>query len=227
MIRKLISLIYPPKCAVCREIVTENGKAALCGNCLAKWRKERSYFKSRSCPSGTDGLISLVNYSKTRDSAGKRMVLLAKDRRNDALYSFFARELYCAITSDGGRFDVLTYVPRSPEKILDTGTDQSEEIAKRLAKQLKIPFVRAVRCTGKQEQKKLDKGRRYENAKSRFLLARGAGSRLEGKRVLLFDDIITTGASLSACADILKSQCGAVKVICITVASSDPGSFDS
>lgn len=221
MIRKLISLIYPTKCAVCREIIVGNDKTVLCGDCIVKWRKERGCLNRRQSPENTDGLISLVSYSKTKDSAGKRMIIMAKDRKNDGLYSFFASELASAVKADGGRFDAVAYVPRSPAKIVETGTDQSEEIARRLAKLLQIPFIRALKCSGKGEQKLLDKNARYENAKSRFHSVKNFESVIKGKRVLLFDDIITTGASLSACAEILKNECGASKVICLTVASNE------
>ena len=221
MIHKLISLIYPTKCAVCREIITSSDKAVLCPTCIVKWRKERGYLQKRRSPEHTDGLISLVNYSKAKDNAAKRMIIMAKDRRNDGLYSFFASELAGAIARDGGRFDAVAFVPRSPAKVIETGTDQSEEIARRLAKLLGIPFVSALKCTGSTEQKLLDKNKRYENARSRFHAARSAARSLADKRVLLFDDIITTGASLSACADILKSECGASRVVALTIASSD------
>ena len=229
---KLLRLLYPPKCASCGCIVPDGLKIrfpALCPDCLEEWKKE----KERSCPDChrdrldcicappvmSDGLLSMCAYSKSTDSVAKRMILLAKDRRIDILNDFLASELADFAGGSIGDFDVMTYAPRSAERVRIFGVDQSLEISKRVAAGLRMAFMTLLTNIGSSEQKKLSKEERNENASSAYRIA-SPWYTLEGKRVVLFDDICTTGSTLSSCCEQLRAA-GAEKIVCLTIARND------
>lgn len=216
----ILDLIYPPKCAGCGEL-TENG-AILCGICSEKWRKEKAEFRRHGPfvpPRGSDTILSLTSYSKNRESVSKRMLLRAKDRKIGKLYDLLADELCTVIKNSGAEIDVITYSPRSNRKLVSQGTDQSYETAKRLSKRLGVPLVSCFLHKGNVQQKSLGNAGRNANAESSTEFRFGAKEKINGKNVLLYDDIITTGATLSAAARLLKEN-GAVGVVCVTAARS-------
>ena len=114
----------------------------------------------------------------------------------------------------------LTWCPRSPVKYLETGFDQGEEVCRRMAKLL------GCRCASllawekfASEQKELDARARRENARDTLILR--TSKIREGMKVLLFDDIITTGSTICAAADILHRS-GASAVFPVALARTYP-----
>ena len=111
---------------------------------------------------------------------------------------------------------VIVNVPRGRSAKNVYGFDQSVIVCRELSRICEIPFCEAIgRKRGGKEQKKLDKGKRLKNVEHLFEVTNGDG--IEGKYVILFDDIVTTGASMSACVSLLKKS-GAKGVICICIA---------
>ena len=106
-------------------------------------------------------------------------------------------------------YDVLTFVPTAPARIRARGYDQAARIARALARQNGLPCRAALARTGNQRQ--LGQGRRARQAQMQeaFYLRRTAA--VGGKRVLLIDDVLTTGASCEAAARLLL-QGGATSV---------------
>ncbi|MCK4520843.1 ComF family protein [Candidatus Parcubacteria bacterium] len=112
---------------------------------------------------------------------------------------------------------VLMPVPLDRKKIKMRGFNQSEEIAKQLSQVLKIPLARQGLITIKetQSQTELSKKQRKENIKNAFACKNI--EEIKNKKILLIDDVFTTGATLEECAKVLKSA-GAKEVWGITVA---------
>ena len=109
--------------------------------------------------------------------------------------------------------DLVTFVPMARDKQRMRGYNQAELLAKACAKGLQRPMkstLKKVRSTGTQHEL---------NAEARARNAVGAyeAEQLHGERVLLCDDIVTTGATLRACAEALLAA-GASEVHCICVA---------
>jgi ComF family protein len=100
---------------------------------------------------------------------------------------------------------VLCPVPPRPGKIRKTGWDQVEYLAKLLERD-KQPVLRCLKRLPSQSQKTLDREHRLTNLKGRFIAVKEVP-----KEVILFDDVITTGATIEACAAALKAA-GAEKV---------------
>ena len=134
------------------------------------------------------------------------MILRFKSRGDFA--GFFASELARELERTLGRCGeepagwTVSWCPRSPEKFMETGFDQGEELAARVAKKLGIPsrslFTRLSRSA---EQKELGAEDRRRNAEEGLVLRQSAVK--TGMKVLLLDDIVTTGSTLRAAASLL------------------------
>jgi len=93
--------------------------------------------------------------------------------------------------------------------------------AMELSKKLEIEFVKAIIRVGGKEQKALDSLERMKNAAMAFAASSSAIPAVNGRTVIIYDDVITTGSSVSACADLLKTM-GARTVIVLSLARVYP-----
>ena len=117
------------------------------------------------------------------------------------------------------RFDVIIPMPLHWKKRWSRGYNQSELLAKEISRRWGVPvrrMVRRVKPTAPQAG--LSHSKRRLNVRGAFEVRSGAG--LKGLRVLLIDDVLTTGATASACASVLK-RAGASHVAVATVARTD------
>ena len=111
---------------------------------------------------------------------------------------------------------MLTFVPMGTAQEQQRGYNQAELLAKELAKEWKLPCKRLLRKVKKtRTQHKLPAQERRENVKGAFRVCR----KIRGKRIVLCDDIVTTGATLEECAEMLYAA-GAEKIVAVTVASA-------
>ena len=109
-------------------------------------------------------------------------------------------------------------VPRGRTKKREYGFDHGELLASRIAELLEVEYVKAFNSTFfSTEQKALDRKGRFKNAKKRIRFCDGAA--VDGRYAILFDDIVTTGASMSVCVKMLR-RAGAKGVLCFSLASS-------
>ncbi len=240
----LLSLLFPRICCLCGGREDSFG---LCRECRLKWAREtfvrcpvcgNNTLKCRcgfDCASVTDMRIgSMPNISLTfycpsaqenEDRVTERMIYRLKERGNFA--DFFAGELAREIAR---RFEaagedpkewIITYCPRSAENYMKYGVEQGLEVGKPLAKALGCRFAKVFfSYRGAREQKKLDDAaRRAENVNDSIGIR---PSRVEpGGRYLLFDDIITSGATVTRAAELLREN-GAGEVFPVSIARTIP-----
>jgi len=117
------------------------------------------------------------------------------------------------------RFDAVVPMPLHWMRRWSRGFNQSELLAREIGRRASVPvrkLVRRVKATTPQAG--LTNAKRRANVGGAFRVRRGANAR--GLRVLLVDDVMTTGATASACARVLK-QAGAARVVLLTVARVD------
>ena len=105
--------------------------------------------------------------------------------------------------------DVVTAIPLHRSKLAQRGYNQSEYLARGIADRLGIPYVEALNAV-KPHSTQTHKGalERWQNIQGNYALKNDA-SHLSGKHILLVDDVITTGSTLTVCASLLKSIPGA------------------
>ena len=120
-------------------------------------------------------------------------------------------------------FDALTPVPLHWRRQWQRGFNQSESLAREIARRCGIPLVKVLRRVRPTEtQAGLSNADRRRNVVAAFR-CRGRASRggqVQGKRILLIDDVMTTGSTAAACALALKGA-GAARVALLTVARVD------
>jgi ComF family protein len=229
--------LFPSGCAVCGSMLLDKEDAwyGLCGDCRTKFEIEaadrcslcgkpliseqdtclacRDLAAAENLPS-YDKLICLFPYT------GQYIKLLAayKFGKRLPLGRFFAEKLYEALAMLSLAEDekpVLVPVPPRPGKLRKTGWDQIEYLARFLKKREgEAGSLKTIRCLKRlpsETQKKLDRESRKTNLKGRILVKGKAP-----KIAVLFDDVITTGSTMDACAAALK-EAGAEKVygICL------------
>ena len=110
-------------------------------------------------------------------------------------------------------FDVICHVPLHKGRRRSRGYDQAQVLAQCLAERLGIPYTAALRrVRHTKPQTRLNAARRIDNIKGAFAAAEDVHG-----RVLLIDDVLTTGATASECADVLV-KAGADSVFVLTFA---------
>jgi ComF family protein len=116
---------------------------------------------------------------------------------------------------------ILVSPPRSSQRKAQFGFDHAERLARSLAHYTGGRYVRVFKRKGGQEQKNLSGTERLQNARESLALAHP--NRCRGKKIILTDDIFTTGATLQSCLQLLR-QAGAEAVFCATVLKTTPRS---
>jgi ComF family protein len=176
----------------------EEGRCALC----------------RTNARGFDAAYSFGAY----EGVLKKLIHLLKYDRIRTLAGPLADRLVSAIPLDQ-RFDAIVPMPLHWFRYWRRGYNQATLLAKELGRRGGLPLVRGVRRSrATPPQAGLSGARRRANVAGAFQPLRGRP--LQGKRVLLVDDVFTTGATASACAGALK-KAGASYVAVLTLARAD------
>lgn len=234
---KLLYYLTVPKCVCCRSKLRIDD-LALCGDCL----KEYENIKASDCSlcarvmnrcvcvneyldrHFVHKLIKVFRYRRPegpndRIPSNELIYNIKRGQRRD-LVEFIVNEVAEAIVSsiDADKY-VISNVPRKKSRALKYGLDHSEIIAKALAKRLGIDYVKLLLSSSKKPQKKTYGEQRIVNATFDYVRR---PIDVKGKHILLFDDIVTTGASMGNSAMLIKGL-GAKEVVgvCLSVAYKD------
>jgi ComF family protein len=158
-------------------------------------------FDAAYCFGALRQLIHLYKYGKVRTLATPLSDLLAAALPRDQ------------------RFDAIAAVPLHWRRRWQRGFNQADLLVRSLARRTGIPVLRALRRVhSTQTQAGLSNTNRRQNVARAFRARTGAA--IEGKRILLVDDVMTTGSTGAACAATLK-RAGATRVSLLTVARVD------
>ena len=109
--------------------------------------------------------------------------------------------------------DAVVFVPATPAAYRRRGFDHMEAVAREFSNLMGIPVLDALAKWDACDQRKLGRGGRLANAADAYDVVEPVA----GMRLLLVDDVITTGATMGSCAEVLK-RAGAVKIDCLAFA---------
>lgn len=193
--RAAAAIILPNRCPFCDELI--GIRDFWCVRC---YNRLRFLSDPEEIPAGLDGFLAVCQYTGRARSAVLRMKQGFYRYPIDAFAVLIAENAQPMISAA----DVITAVPTGKSRKRELGYAQSEKMAKLIAEITGKPFRRVLEVTAsKQEQKRLNYEERWENALKSYVVSRP--EEIRGKAVLLIDDISTTGATMSAIADKLRS----------------------
>jgi predicted amidophosphoribosyltransferase len=158
-----------------------------------------------------DSCAALLTY----DGAGRELVARLKYRNARASVPFLARGMAALVTPTPG-IEVVTWAPTTPARLRARGFDQARLLARAVARGLGVPCRRLLRRRAGPAQTGRGAAARYTGP------AFAACGPLGGARVLLVDDIVTTGATVAAAARALR-EAGATSVTVVAAARTPPG----
>ena len=213
MIQFLLNLLFPPRCVLCKTFLSKE-ETDLCAHCR---QNAPEFIKSNARFSFVAGWTALWYYKDDVRNSILRYKFYGRRHYHRAYGRLLAMKLQKENLYD---FDVLTFVPISFLRRLRRGYDQVQLLADAVGAELQTPPVRTlkkIRHTPPQSGI-ADTYRRKANVLGAY--APVNPETIRGKRVLLLDDIITTGATASECARALLTA-GAKEVFCAAVAARD------
>jgi ComF family protein len=243
----LLSVFLPGGCRICDRLLTEPTRIPVCNDCLASFKLIVGKVCSlcgRPVEGGIDNteddtqnfVCPICETEKREAFAFDRVknwalyegamvpaILLLKFENIDPLGALFARFLSQLVVQGGPAFeaDVVVPVPLHRQRERERGYNQTALIAKPLAKSLSLPCksVLLTRIRPRPNKHLLTSEERWESVRGAF--ATRPGSQVDNLRVLLVDDVMTTGATLDSCARTLRDA-GAKSVTALTVARAVP-----
>lgn len=211
LIKKSLAYFFRTRCVLCQLHQVLDGQA-LCQGCREDilWRGETLIVQDLFVQVAfayewpIDRLIHLYKYQA-------RLELIP-------IFEHGLRQLKCPAA------DAILAVPVSPDRLRERGFNQSHELAKRMAGYWNIPLLNNVTRRDGLRQKGLSRSERLQNLESAFEFEPTAHIRLP-KRVVLIDDVLTTGSTLLSLADYLREQ-GVEEVSALVVASQHQSNRD-
>jgi len=214
--------IYPPVCASCGE-----PGARLCGECHSKIK----FIKGKSCLTCGVSFRGMADdcsvcqtisrpYTAVRNLADytgviRECIHALKYENNQGLGVVFSDELAAVVVAAGWSPDLVVPVPLSRQRMAERGYNQAACLAKPLAARLDIRYhpYGLARTRDTASQVGLSGEDRRRNVTGAF---QAIPEVVAGKKVLLVDDVMTTGSTLEACASAL-TESGAGAVYCLTL----------
>lgn len=210
----MIRLLYPPKCVLCRQLLAGN-ETDFCHDC----RKNTPTFTraKRNIPFVAHW-TALWYY---KDDVRKSIHRFKFGRRYQLYARVYARPLALKLEeSFGVEFDAITWVPVSALRRLRRGFDQSQLLTQALCRELDrkpTRLLKKIRHTPPQSGIR-EAAKRRANVLGAYRAI--VPELIRGKRILLLDDVVTTGATVSECARTLLTA-GAKEVYFAAIAAAE------
>jgi ComF family protein len=235
----LASLVFPAPCRLCERVLLTASRVPICEDCLASFvliprpicsccgrpivserAEEASETLCRLCRLGVYAFTRARSYAVYADAMAGAVVRL-KHEPIKPLAGWFAERLAEVARQEPDILpvDLVVPVPLHRDRLRDRGYNQAELIARPLAKRLKLAYDPGllIRTKSRPSTLRLSLHQRWSTVRGAF--ATRPGSLVDNLRVLLVDDVMTTGATLDACARALR-KAGVAGVFALTVARS-------
>ena len=211
----LLNLLFPRniKCIQCNNEIDLHRPYSLCSDCF----KQTVFLKGKACKycgrlvkSGDICLECEKNrYYFTRgygimdyNEASKKLLFKLKNHKKTYIAYYYAQMIYDKLrVEEALDFDCITYVPSSREKYNVRGFNPAERIAKHVSKYTGLPYKKLLHKNKKTvAMKNLNRMQRKLTVKNTFELMH---QNLNFKKILLIDDVFTTGATINECSKVL------------------------
>jgi len=205
----LLDLMYPPKCPFCGRVVKEQG---VCEACLKSLPRTGT-----SCKRKGDYFTLCVSPLYYRDNVRESLLRFKFQNCRHYAKTYAPMVAECIEKEFNNKFDLISWVPVSRKRLRRRGYDQARLLAEEIAA---LYGIKAVSLLEKHRHVPAQSGisgaeKRKANILSAYRVIDHDSAC--GKRILLIDDIITTGATLSECSKTLLLS-GAEEILCATVA---------
>ena len=219
----ILNILYPERCPVCHNIL--KGKGSVCASC----RQNLHYIKEPKCKKCGKQIENAEqeycrdcqrfdhSFDKGRavfayDETMRKSISMFKYHNRREYAKFYAEEMnrHCRYFLSICKPDVILPVPIHRQKKRQRGFNQAELVAKKLGKMINVPVDcnYLIRTEKTVPQKELSRQKRKENLKKAFAVKK---TNRFYERVLIVDDIYTTGATIDAISEILREN--QVKII--------------
>lgn len=209
---RLIEIFYPPHCAFCGSVMKPE-YLQICSDCAQKLPEPPAVRRGdfyKVC-------VSALPY----DDLVRKAVLRLKMGAKRTCAETFGRMMAAQIREKlKGQYDLITWVPVSGLRRIRRGFDQDQLIAFAIADALSMPMKKLLKKWPftRTQSRMPDAAHRRANVLNAFKTINER--EIAGKCILLIDDVITTGATLSECSRVLRLA-GASEVVCATFAATN------
>ncbi|MGV3761508.1 ComF family protein [Parapedobacter sp.] len=219
------ALFFAQACAGCDAPLVD-GEKHICTSCWYHLPETHAHEDQHNSSArqlwGRVRIEAVASYWYFREASRVKRIIHHLKYRNRPEIGTVIGQRYGAILADAAPFnqaDVIVPVPLHPKKLRKRGYNQSMFFAKGLAHSMRLPVVEhgIIRRRATQSQTRKNRYERYENMLETFE-ANDIGG-IAAQHVLLVDDVLTTGATLEACAGTLLEN-GAAKVSAVTIAKA-------
>jgi ComF family protein len=234
----LFNRILPDECRVCGEVLREVSRIPVCRRCLSEPQPMTAeYFcvacrmpflnrfpldetgRCSLCRLGLSGFDEVFTYGSYEGSL-RKLIHVFKYGGVQPLATPFGAFLARVLPRER-RFDLIVPMPLHWRRRWERGFNQAALLAREISRRWNVPLRHAVRRSrATMPQAGLTNAKRRANVRGVFKVK----MRLDGKSVLLVDDVLTTGATASACARALK-RAGASHVAVLALARTDRRAF--
>ena len=241
----LASVLFPAPCRICAAPLLRASRIPICDACLGAFERVVSPMCAHcGRPFASSAMAQLERplcrlcradfyaFDRARsfaiyNDALSGAILMMKYDEVTRLGHWFADRLFELISAEPGewRADAVVPVPLHVSRLRERGYNQAELIARPLAKLLKLPLRSRllVRTVPRPAQQVLSRTEHWKSVRGAYETHNR--SRVDKLRLLLVDDVMTTGATLDACSRGLK-RAGATIVLGLTVGRVVPGWYD-
>lgn len=224
---KCLDILYPPRCPVCNGILKDSGRK-ICPECERTFRPVSEYYclKCGKPVDETEEYCEECRHRERKFSRGRGVFLYDTQMKQSLLrYKYYGSREYGKYYAESicryagadimkWKPDVIVPVPLHRRKKRMRGFNQAADLAERTGKLLGIPVTEEIiyKIKETRSQKKLDADERKRNLKNAFQTV----TSVKGLRILVIDDVYTTGSTMEAMAECLLES-GAEEVFFVTL----------
>jgi ComF family protein len=224
-IRPLRDFLFPPLCFVCENLLAAE-EAMVCASCLSTMRpvlRTDQHYQDTRARLSAEGAISQLVAAYYFETGGPLQSIVHHMKYNGmpSLGKLLGKQLGERVKEElaGGEVSAIVPVPLHFSKKRERGYNQSEYVCRGMSSvlgvQVEPTLITRKRYTRTQTQ--LNREERRQNVAGAFLVQRRAQPGIKDATLLLVDDVITTGATMQSCAQVLMAA-GAKRVIACAAA---------